>query len=445
MQAVPLSFRDQRGLLLLVTAAWTFSGVTLYLLAPRTAPVLLPLCVVAPVAWHWAIIGRVPWQQPSPVIVLLLLAGLYLLINGTWSLSPASAYWEIASLFVYIGALYTTLNTLHETETAVLRAMAIGFFAGMMLGAAFLCIEAFGQQTVHRLLISYVPSLRPEPRHMHIESDWVTFLGPYLLNRSMTALVLLFWPAALVVTRLDMTRRKQTYVMLGLGLVAATIFRSDHATSKIAFLAAAATYAVFRVAPTLMRRLTIAGWFALTLLVVPVAALSYSGQLYLASWMPISARHRIVIWGYTSEQIAKAPLLGAGMSTARALNNPDDMDAPRAPGTDFRLSTSLHSHNGYLQTWYETGAVGALILLGLGILVLKSLATAPPEVQPYLYATFVSCALVGASSFSLWAPWFMASFGLVAVFGALAAEFAARQAALKIDRCGTTTGGPIMS
>ena len=89
-----------------------------------------------------------------------------------------------------------------------------------------------------------------------------------------------------------------------------------------------------------------------------MAALSYSAS-YLASWMPFSARHRIVIWGYTSEQIAKAPLLGAGMSTARALNNPDDMDAPRAPGTDFRLSTSLHSHNGYLQTWYETGAVGA--------------------------------------------------------------------------------------
>jgi O-antigen ligase len=414
---LPLS-ADQRAFFLLLTAAWTLAGITLYLLAPRTAPALLPLCLVAPLAWHWTTMRRVPWRQPSSVIVVLVLAGLYLLVNGTWSLSPAFAYFEIAWLFFFIAALHATLNTLRDTETAVVRAMAIGFYAAMLLGGAFLCFEAFSQLAVRRLLISYVPSLRPQ--------RWNAAVEPYLLNRSMTALVLLFWPAALVVTRLDTTRRKQTLLLLGLGLVAAAIFRSHHATSKIAFLGAAATYGVFRASPALMRRLTIAGWVAMTLLVVPMAAITYSSQVHLANWLPSSAQQRLVIWGYTSEQVAKAPVLGAGMSTARALDNPDDFDAPRAPGTDFRLTTSLHSHNAYLQVWYETGAVGALILLGLGLLVLRSLANAASDVQPYLYATFVSCALVGATSFSLWAPWFMASFGLAAVFAALASELAAR-------------------
>ena len=68
------------------------------------------------------------------------------------------------------------------------------------------------------------------------------------------------------------------------------------------------------------------------------------------------------------------------------------------------------------------GAVGALFLLGLGLLVLRSLAQAAAATQPYLYATFLSCALMGGSSFSLWAPWFMASFGLAAVFAVLGAE-----------------------
>src|SRR5262249_31808759 len=129
-----------------------------------------------------------------------------------------------------------------------------------------------------------------------------------------------------------------------------------------------------------------------------------------------SAQHRIVIWGYTSSLIAASPLLGSGINTARALNDPDGLDTPLAPGSEFRLTTNLHSHNGYLQTWYETGAVGALILLGIGLLVLSTLMRATIEIQPCLYATFVTFALLGGSSFSLWAPWFMASFAFAAGF-----------------------------
>jgi hypothetical protein len=49
-------------------------------------------------------------------------------------------------------------------------------------------------------------------------------------------------------------------------------------------------------------------------------------------------------------------------------------------------------------------------------LILKALALAPEEAQPFLYSTYVTCALMGGTSFSLWQPWFMASFGLVAGF-----------------------------
>ena len=51
--------------------------------------------------------------------------------------------------------------------------------------------------------------------------------------------------------------------------------------------------------------------------------------------------------------------------------------------------------------------------------MLRSLASADAGAQPYLYATFVTCAAIAASSFSLWAPWFMASFALVAILAAL--------------------------
>jgi O-antigen ligase len=126
-----------------------------------------------------------------------------------------------------------------------------------------------------------------------------------------------------------------------------------------------------------------------------------------------------VIWGHTAAEYGKAPVLGAGVHAARARHDPGNEHVPRAPGSEFRLDPGLHSHNAYLQTWYEAGAVGAVFLLATGLLLLRSLAAAPPAAQPCLYATFATCALAGLSSFSLWQPWFMAALGLAAVLAAL--------------------------
>src|SRR5262245_43043862 len=89
-----------RGALVL-TAGWTMTGVALYWSAPRAAPVLLPMCMIAPLAWSWIATRRIAWQHPSAVIVALLLAATYLLINSSWSLSPAYAY-SVVVLFLLV-------------------------------------------------------------------------------------------------------------------------------------------------------------------------------------------------------------------------------------------------------------------------------------------------------------------------------------------------------
>src|SRR5262249_45759158 len=98
----------------------------------------------------------------------------------------------------------------------------------------------------------------------------------------------------------------------------------------------------------------------------------------------------------------------------------------RAPQSEFRRGTGWHSHNVYLQAWYEAGAVGAIFMLGVGLLIIRSFADARSSTQPILYALFAACALIGAFSFSLWAPWFMASFGLAAIFAGLGIELVCR-------------------
>ena len=399
----------------LLTALWSALGTAVCLLAPRVSPALLALSVVAPVAWIWDERARISWRKPSAVVNGLSLVGVYLLINASWSLSPADAYAIVTLFFIFVAILHVTLSALNGVEPTGLRAMGAGFVAGTAVAGAVLCFEVLSEQWAHRLLMSYVPQLRIDPRRMQIDAGWVTYVMPHLLNRSMTMLALFFWPAILAINQLALPHRQRLLLVAVLSLVVPAIFWSDHETSKLAFAAAAVIYAIARFFPLLANRLTIAAWMAATLLVVPLTALAYDNQLYQAGWLPQSARHRIVIWGYTSAQVAKAPLVGVGISTARALHDPNNANLPRAPGTEIAFAIALHSHNAYLQVWYEAGAVGALFLLGIGLLVLRKMAQAATAIQPHLHATFASCAVLAGSSFSIWAPWFMAALVLTPI------------------------------
>jgi hypothetical protein len=332
--------------------------------------------------------------------------------------------------FLSVLAVHLTTSTLTQNNADVLRAMATGLYAGIVIGGGVLLIETVSQQWIRRTLMSFLPGLRPKPRDMIVDADWVVFLEAYLINRNIAAVTFLFWPTSFLVSLLAGSGRRQHWWFAGLIPAAAAILTSSHATSKIAFIGGAITFAAFHVWPTVIRRVIAWAWVGAIFLVVPLATLAYHSQLYLSGWIPHSAQHRIVIWGYTSKQIANAPMLGSGIDTARAINDLEGHDAPFAPGSQFRVTTSLHSHNIYLQAWYDAGAVGAALLLLIGLLVVRELARAPQRAQPYLFTAFATCALLGGASFSLWQPWFMGSFALVAVFARLGWELGDRMETL---------------
>ncbi len=413
-----------KGRLLLATTLWSGSGIVIFLLAPLALPALLALAVVAPVAWYAAARRSPPLQRPSAVGLTLLLAGIYLTLNATWSLRPGDAYISLAMFFLLVVVVHIVGNGLAGNDADALRAMALGLAIGLIVGGAVLCVDTFSMQWARRMLLSFVPPLRPKAVDMQLESGWVTWLLPYLLNRSTAALTLLVWPGLHAIALTARSGGKRIWLLAALAPGIAAILASEHETSKVALAGAAAAFVLANLSLVAARRVVTVGWLAAIVLVVPVATLAYYYRLYLLSWLPYSAQARIVIWGHTSELIAKAPILGSGINTARALHN--TYDAPLAPGSTIPVTTNLHSHNVYLQTWYEAGLVGAAFLLAIGLLVLRAIARAPAEAQPYLYATFVTCALMGSTSFSLWQPWFLGSFGFVAGFAMLGRTLAER-------------------
>jgi hypothetical protein len=98
------------------------------------------------------------------------------------------------------------------------------------------------------------------------------------------------------------------------------------------------------------------------------------------------------------------------------------------PGTQSPRETNIHAHNAYVQVWYEAGAVGVILLLSIGLLTIGAMSRTPPWVQPFLFATFASQALVAAFGFSVWAPWLLSSFVLAAIFASPAVALALRDA-----------------
>src|SRR5215216_4637817 len=83
-----------------LAGAWTAAGTILFLLWPAFSPVLLPLCVIMPLAWYWHDHQNLRWFGLSHVIVVLIAAVAFAFINAHWSMARDEAYAFAAMLAI---------------------------------------------------------------------------------------------------------------------------------------------------------------------------------------------------------------------------------------------------------------------------------------------------------------------------------------------------------
>lgn len=404
------------------TVAWVGLGLMAFaaIVAPKALPVLLIVMALytAYETLRTGALARPTLLEHAPAALAVGAFALYAEVSSAWSVTHLGGLTSATTLAAWAAIALVFMWRAAAERDALDPRVLTGFVVAVALGALYVGIEEASHGAIKRWLYDHVPLIHP--RDGTTGDDLI--IPPFDLDRNLAVLNLLVWPALLVLER---WRGRHWRLASGLlaALVAAATLPSVHASSKVALVVALVVFGLAELNLKWARYVLMAAWVAATLLVVPAIEIGYDRLgLNHAAWLPSSARDRMELWSYTADRVGKHVVLGAGAGSVRALD-----DTMRQHGNE-RLPVHLyerrfapHSHNVYLQTWFELGAVGALLLMAAGMVTIWRLRTLPPDAEPYALAAFAASGGLAAFSYGLWQAWFLALFAFVAALLALAA------------------------
>lgn len=298
---------------------------------------------------------------------------------------------------------FVLLSAARELDGTGRARVGIALAAGMLLSGAMI---AFDFATGHAVLLPLIHPKSPVLNH---------------IDRGATTLVILLWPAILLLV--GSGRRRLALLTALVAVVTVLAMKSD--TSKLALVIASAIVVVMWWQPRIvgmMLRIAV----PLLVVAIPIFALTLPPPEQLMAGQGAiknSALHRLIIWQFTGQRIADRPLLGWGMETSRDLpGGKTHYDFTDGAGNTIELaSISLHPHNAVLQVWVELGLAGAVIAASF-----LAIAAATPmrlsRKQGALAAGgLVTALLIALLSFGIWQSWWDAQLWLLAALIAAAA------------------------
>ena len=417
-------------------AAFVFAIVTAALIAPKFLHTLLPLLFIFiyldSSLYRRSLLDprRRRWDACTIAFAVL---GSYAFVRAA-SAPDAPRALAIVAAFACISAM--TLQIVRRTAEIDERQRAglnSAVVAAAFTGSIYLVVEfATGLAVVSKAVIAAPVLAGGNPMHFKYHDGAIETVRTYVLNRNVGVLNLVLWPALLIAA--SNARRPMTGAGAGTALALFTIaaiatFSSWHESSKVALLAAAVIFLASRFSMRLGRALVAAGWIGANLGALVAAEAAYDHGLQLNAMIPGSARARVVIWNYTARHVRDDIVFGKGVDSVRFNDKLEGPHAVRLPGELSDQRPGHHSHNVYLQIWYELGAAGVVLFALAGLAILQRLRRLEDAAQPFALAAFTSAATIAAFSWGLWQLWFFAGVCLGAILLTLAsAPFQRREA-----------------
>lgn len=421
-------------------------------LVPRSNVVLLFLLALSSLFYFFAVrkswAGVIEIQKERWLWAVFLGLSLYLHLNALWAPNLPVAIQKAATFSLVVLIVLLMAETFRLLSDGVIIRTGKVIIWCSALGTALACLEFATGHVVREALYVAWPSIRPGDNsikvHAEINGNMIQLVESQFrqhydriiieieraaTNRNATLIMLLLWPVLLLAAnQTNIFNRRAAVVLFG-GASVLSIALSSSQTAQVALVISMLGFAGAVYLPRLTHSAIVGAWCIVTLFAVPLAATPFELELHRSDWMFRNARDRIKIWHYTARQIPQAPILGAGIRSTRVISKELQKHLVPEPGdTTKSMRLGRHSHNHYLQIWYELGAVGAVLFLLAGLMLLRKIRFMAQSIRPYAYASFVAVCGIAAFGWGLWQTWLLAGYSLSAIFLIFAAEFVKRRA-----------------
>ena len=364
--------------------------------------------------------------EPNPALSALLAVALYVFLSAVWAADPGEALNKGALFSTVVVTTFAANRGLAELDGHQLRRAALASAAGIFLGVLFLTFEVVTHFAATRLAMNMIPLLKRAPKHVHLFQGEVMWIRPADLKHNAAILTFSLWPGLLALSTVASSTRRIILMALFFFAVASCAVLAEHRSSVVAVAVSLLVFVVaWKWRQPVIRALAVLYCLAF-LLVLPVDFLAYKTDLQVANWLPSSFRARVIIWEYTAERVLNHPWLGIGADSTPALREPKET-SEKPPGYVFPLNTGRHAHSLFLQTWYELGAVGAILIGLAGVVVILRISRLPAQTQPFAAAFFAAFMSIAATSWGMWQTWLIFAVGLSTVYLKTAADAAQKQ------------------
>lgn len=349
---------------------------------------------------------RSGYSRTGSTILPFFMAGFLVVCSASasWAIEPLRTL-EIMGLAWLLFLCWFTVRLWVEQQSIpqtilVTRWISIAILAFTIL----LCSEITTDQLIHRYLVNDVGLTMSIPNYYETASNRINVL-PQFLSQHMGTLSYLFWPTLMAIY-LTFGRLKLVTMFAFSALTAYAAWSLDNQTAIVSLCLGAVFFVLAWRLPRVAASLAAIAWISATLAIVPLTYVVHDVlQLQLDPRIPASGQARFPIWHEVASRVGDNFYFGHGVASLQALV---------LSGNGF-LGEHAHAHNVFLQTWYESGLLGSLLLLGCGLVLVEKLYRYPNGLVCYYLACMatVSVSLV-TTAWELWVPWHL---GLLTLMG----------------------------
>jgi O-antigen ligase len=392
-------------------AAWQtlafLSGLLAVASFARSAVVVALLLMVPFAVQSWRTSGRQRLDYLNSIWFLVPIIALAT-FSATWSFDGLNTLTKCVFLLVLVVLLGMIFLQNKHIRLPILVALGL---AGLLFGSA---LETLTDQAFYRFFLEVIPGSEARiQRQLVFDNGKLVSVGVGELNRRTAIACLLIVPTYLAIFAVSPTAVFRILVFMVTAAIGVLVFETAHQSSQMAILAGISVLLIGWYSRIAARRLVSIGWIAAVLLILPIASSGTKLGLHKVSWLPDSAKHRIIIWDYIAHQYTHKPILGIGAGATEALHTTKraEIEAHQNALGPWTVGIT-HAHSAYLEIWYELGAVGAVLLLFAGLTLLRRIAALPDPISLIWQVQFAVIATQIAFSYSIWQPWYQASFAL---------------------------------